>query len=75
MKKLYVKYNVSDINEYYSKISDSFRNGNRGLSKEMFLSMPKGYRIDFTKDTLFSWHTITRGEQAFYFNLLTGLTK
>lgn len=75
MKNLYIKYNVKDINDYYGKISDSYRNGELALSREMFLSMPKGYRVDFTKDTLFNWHTITKGEQMFYYKLLTGLSK
>lgn len=45
MKTLLKRYDLTEVNEYYQLIADSFINGQRKQAIEQFKAMPKADRV------------------------------
>lgn len=67
MKKLLKQYNFTSDMQYFEYIVDSLINGQQKQAIILFLSMPKGDRVQFIASALTVWQSGLTNEQISLF--------
>lgn len=57
MKKLLKTYGLTEVQEYYEMIVESFLNGQHSQAREQFCAMPKAQRVEFVQLSLSTWES------------------